>query len=41
MNDLGSRDKQDVKIEKATHLMHLESGRTALYRAVSDVLAKA
>lgn len=28
----GSPDKRDVKIGRATHLMHLESGRTALWR---------
>lgn len=41
MEDLGSSDKQDVKIEKATHSMHPESGHTALYRAVNDFLTKA
>jgi pimeloyl-ACP methyl ester carboxylesterase len=41
MQSLGSGNKQNVKIEKATHLMHLESGRTALQRAVNDFLSKA
>jgi pimeloyl-ACP methyl ester carboxylesterase len=41
MEGLGGIDKQDLKIEKATHLMHLESGRTALYGAANDFLAKA
>lgn len=31
--------KADVKIARATHLMHLESQRTALYAAVADFLA--
>jgi pimeloyl-ACP methyl ester carboxylesterase len=30
--------KRDVKISEATHLMHLEEGRYALYRAAEDFL---
>ena len=33
-----STNKRDVKIPKATHLMHLENGRSALYQAVNDFL---
>jgi hypothetical protein len=29
---------EDVKIPKATHLMHLESGRMALYAAAQEFL---
>ncbi len=29
---LGSAEKRDIKIARATHLMHLEENRTALYR---------
>ena len=35
---LGSAAVKDVKIPKATHLMHLETGRTALYAAAADCL---
>jgi len=31
-------EKTDIKIPKATHLMHLETGRTALYQASIDFL---
>lgn len=34
----GSTSKREVKIPHATHLMHLENGRTALYQAVNDFL---
>lgn len=37
---LGSRDKADVKIERATHLMHLESQRAVLYDRVNTLLAR-
>ena len=35
---LGAAVKEDVKIERATHLMHLEAGRTELHRRVNDFL---
>ena len=35
---LGSADKADVRIERATHLMHLEQQRGALYDAVNRFL---
>ena len=31
--------KRDVKLSRGTHLMHLEAGRAALYRATEDFLA--
>ncbi len=34
----GASQVSDVKIPKATHLMHLESGRTALYTATTQFL---
>jgi len=34
----GSPQVQDVKVAKATHLMHLENGRTALYAAANEFL---
>lgn len=37
---LGSRDKADVRIERATHLMHLESQRAVLYDRVNTFLAR-
>jgi pimeloyl-ACP methyl ester carboxylesterase len=36
----GAPDKQDIKIPNGTHLMHLETGRHALYRAASAFLRK-
>lgn len=35
----GSALKHDCKIPRGTHLMHLETSRTALHRAVNDFLA--
>lgn len=35
---LGSVHKADCKIERATHLMHLESQREALYRRINEFL---
>lgn len=40
LSQLGSSDKADVKIEQATHLMHLETGRFALRQQVNDFLAR-
>jgi pimeloyl-ACP methyl ester carboxylesterase len=37
---LGSADRRDVKIAKATHLMHLEHGREGLFAASSAFLAE-
>ncbi len=37
---LGSRDKADIKIEHATHLMHLESQRTVLHNRVNAFLER-
>jgi pimeloyl-ACP methyl ester carboxylesterase len=34
----GGAQVSDVKIPKATHLMHLETGRTALYTATTQFL---
>jgi pimeloyl-ACP methyl ester carboxylesterase len=36
---LGSADKRDIKIARATHLMHLEENRFALYRETECFLA--
>lgn len=33
-------EKADVEVPEATHLMHLEKGRKALYRAAGEFLAK-
>jgi pimeloyl-ACP methyl ester carboxylesterase len=38
MATLGATDKADVRIERATHLMHLEQQRTALHDAVNRFL---
>lgn len=38
LSAVGARERQDVRIPRATHLMHLESGRLALQRAVNDFL---
>jgi len=37
---LGARDKAGVRIEHATHLMHLESQRAVLYNRVNTFLAR-
>lgn len=37
---LGSADKRDVKIERATHLMHLEIQRGELYDRVNEFLVR-
>jgi esterase/lipase len=37
---LGSADKTDARIERATHLMHLESQRGLLYNAVNTFLKR-
>jgi len=39
MAALRSADKTDVKIERATHLMHLEQQRGALHAEVNRFLA--
>jgi alpha-beta hydrolase superfamily lysophospholipase len=40
MAQLSAVDKADVKIERATHLMHLESERVKLYSAVNNFLVR-
>jgi pimeloyl-ACP methyl ester carboxylesterase len=40
LQGLGSDDKADVRIERATHLMHLESQRVALYDRVNAFLQR-
>lgn len=40
LSKLGSKDKTDVKIECATHLMHLETQRTTLYAKVNEFLKR-
>jgi pimeloyl-ACP methyl ester carboxylesterase len=35
---IGTEHKRDCKIERATHLMHLETQRVSLYQAVNDFL---
>jgi alpha-beta hydrolase superfamily lysophospholipase len=37
---LGSKDKADVKIERGTHLIHLESQRTVLHNRVNAFLER-
>ena len=37
---VGAPEVRDVKIPNATHLMHLETGRTALYAAATDFLVE-
>ena len=37
---LGSQDKTGINIDRATHLMHLEAQRTALYASVNTFLAR-
>jgi pimeloyl-ACP methyl ester carboxylesterase len=38
VSQLSSTDKTDIKVERATHLMHLESGRAELHRHVNAFL---
>jgi pimeloyl-ACP methyl ester carboxylesterase len=40
ISTLGSADKTDVKIDRATHLMHLESQRTLLHNAVNTFFVR-
>lgn len=40
MRLLGSRDKTDIKISRATHLMHLEQQRVLLHEAVNAFLVR-
>jgi pimeloyl-ACP methyl ester carboxylesterase len=40
MKMLGARDKADVVIPAATHLMHLERGREGLFAATADWLSR-
>jgi pimeloyl-ACP methyl ester carboxylesterase len=40
MKTLGARDKTDVVIPEATHLMHLERGRDGLFAATTDWLSR-
>ncbi|MGA2056772.1 MAG: alpha/beta fold hydrolase [Bradyrhizobium sp.] len=40
MKMLGARDKADVVIPDATHLMHLERGRDGLFAATADWLSR-
>jgi alpha-beta hydrolase superfamily lysophospholipase len=40
MKSLGARDKADVVIPDATHLMHLERGRDGLFAATADWLSR-
>jgi pimeloyl-ACP methyl ester carboxylesterase len=40
MSQIGSPDKTDIKIQKATHLMHLEAGRLELRREVNAFLTR-
>lgn len=37
---LGSRDKTDTRIERGTHLLHLESQRTVLHNSVNAFLER-
>lgn len=39
VNALGSREKSDVVIPAATHLMHLEHGREGLFKVTADWLS--
>ena len=39
-NRFGSREKADVVIPRATHLMHLEHGREGLFAATADWLSR-
>jgi pimeloyl-ACP methyl ester carboxylesterase len=40
MNALGAREKADIVIPEATHLMHLEHGRDGLFAATADWLSR-
>ena len=40
MNALGAKEKADVVIPAATHLMHLEHGRDGLFAATADWLSR-
>jgi alpha-beta hydrolase superfamily lysophospholipase len=40
MQALGARQKADVVIPAATHLMHLEQGREGLFAATADWLSR-
>jgi pimeloyl-ACP methyl ester carboxylesterase len=40
LNAIGSKDKADIVIPRATHLTHLESQRTMLHNAVNTFLAR-
>ncbi len=40
LKSIGTSDKSDVKIPRATHLMHLESQRGALHNAVNQFLRR-
>ena len=40
LNALGSAEKADVVVPKATHLMHLEHGREGLFAATADWLSR-
>jgi len=40
MQALGARDKADVVIPAATHLMHLERGRDGMFEATADWLSR-
>lgn len=40
LSALGSKDKVDVTIERATHLMHLESQRQVLHNRVNLFLQR-
>lgn len=40
LDSLGCDDKTDARIERATHLMHLESQRSVLYEHVNDFLLR-
>jgi alpha-beta hydrolase superfamily lysophospholipase len=40
LSNLGSREKADVIVPAASHLMHLERGRAGLFKATTDWLKK-
>lgn len=40
LSGVSARDKVDVRIERATHLMHLESQRTVLHDRVNAFLRR-
>jgi alpha-beta hydrolase superfamily lysophospholipase len=41
LDALGSRDKTDTRIERGTHLLHMESQRTVLHNSVNAFLERA